>query len=140
MLDGTTRIMANVVSHNDGDGIAVVDRGFLFFPYLIADNVANDNGGFGISFTGVAVGPNGETVDGGGNSARHNAAERHECAVRSATSSGRSGCDFWVHEWQARVGNRGTAVIVRCPATRVRVDAALVSAVIADLVETRPIV
>ena len=75
VLDGTTRIMANVVSHNDGDGIAVVDRGFLFFPYLIADNVANDNGGFGISFTGVAVGPNGETVDGGGNSARHNAAE-----------------------------------------------------------------
>jgi len=74
VVDGTTRITANVVSHNDGDGIVVVDRTFLFFPYLIADNVANDNGGFGISFTGVTVGPNGETVDGGGNSARRNGA------------------------------------------------------------------
>ena len=74
MRDATTRILANVVSHNDGDGIAVVDTTFLFFPYLIADNVANDNGGFGITFTGVSVGPNGETVDGGGNSAKRNGA------------------------------------------------------------------
>lgn len=72
--EATTRIVANVVSHNDGDGIAVVDIPVIFFPYLIADNVANANGGYGITFTGLAVGPNGETVDGGGNSAKHNGA------------------------------------------------------------------
>jgi parallel beta-helix repeat protein len=73
--DATTRILNNVASHNAGDGIAVVDTTSLFFPYLIAGNTANKNGGFGITFTGVAVGPNGERVDGGGNSAKGNGAQ-----------------------------------------------------------------
>ena len=72
--NATTRILGNVASHNAGDGIAVVDTTSLFFPYLIAGNTANKNGGFGITFTGVAFGPNGEKVDGGGNSAKGNGA------------------------------------------------------------------
>ncbi len=71
--DATTSLIGNVASRNGSHGIFVTDDYGIFFPYLFQDNVANSNGGFGIYFSGVLSGPNGETVDGGGNSAKHNA-------------------------------------------------------------------
>lgn len=72
--DATTRVVGNTVSRNGSDGIYVFDDFGLFFPYLIADNTANHNGGYGIAFFGVPtrVDPP-SNVDGGGNAAKHNA-------------------------------------------------------------------
>ena len=72
--DTTTRFLGNSVNFNASDGIHVSDVYGTFFPYWFAGNVADNNGGFGIAFTGVpnSVNPL-ATVDGGGNEAKHNA-------------------------------------------------------------------
>ena len=71
--DATTSLVGNVASRNGSHGIYVSDDYMLFFPYWFQANVADSNGGYGIAFVSdVLTGPNGETVDGGGNSAKHN--------------------------------------------------------------------
>lgn len=70
--DATTSLIGNVASRNGSHGIFVTDDYGIFFPYFFQDNAADANGGYGIYFSGVLTGPNGETVDGGGNSAKHN--------------------------------------------------------------------
>jgi hypothetical protein len=70
---GTSRVVNNVARDNGQDGIYVAEGTGLFYFYLIADNTAVDNGGFGIAFFGIPVGGNPPiNVDGGGNVAKRN--------------------------------------------------------------------
>ena len=74
--DAVTRFIDNTLRHNGSDGLNVSDGFGVFFPYWFSGNVADDNGGLGISFDGVPTRlPPGSpaTVDGGGNAAKHNA-------------------------------------------------------------------
>jgi Right handed beta helix region len=71
---GTSELIGNVASHNGSDGIFVSEGTGLFFHYLFKDNVADDNGGWGIAFFGIPIGGDPpQNVDGGGNAAKHNA-------------------------------------------------------------------
>jgi parallel beta-helix repeat protein len=78
--DSTARaITGNTTSRNGGDGIDIRDiPGFAQF-YLVAANLADDNGGHGITACILNFDSGnlceGGFVDGGGNAAKHNATE-----------------------------------------------------------------